>query len=203
MSGDREGPGRPPAPPPHPGAGAIGCLGYLLRRLRRAALHLGHDHRRTGRATLKIWIDADASPRDVKDLVFRAAKRLEIPAILVANQRLNPPLGNPWVTAVWVNGGPDIADQHIVDEAEPGDLVVTQDIPLAALLVPKGVAVLDPRGEEHTTETIGERLSVRDFMEQARTAGVVTGGPPPYDARAKQAFAAALDRALTRLQRHR
>ncbi len=156
-----------------------------------------------GSDTLKIWIDADASPRDVKELVFRAAKRLEIPTVLVANQRLNPPLGNPWVTAVWVNGGPDIADQHIVDEAEPGDLVVTQDIPLAALLVPKGVAVLDPRGEEHTTETIGERLSVRDFMEQARTAGVVTGGPPPYDARAKQAFAAALDRALTRLQRHR
>ena len=150
---------------------------------------------------MKIWIDADASPRDVKDLVFRAAKRLEIPTILVANQRLNPPLGNPWVTAVWVNGGPDIADQHIVDEAEPGDLVVTQDIPLAALLVPKGIAVLDPRGEEHTSETIGERLSVRDFMEQARTAGVVTGGPPPYDARAKQAFAGALDRALTRLRR--
>ncbi|MFN2316252.1 MAG: YaiI/YqxD family protein [Gemmatimonadales bacterium] len=150
---------------------------------------------------MKIWIDADASPRDVKDLVFRAAKRLEIPTILVANQRLHPPLGNPWVTAVWVNGGPDIADQHIVDEAEPGDLVVTQDIPLAALLVPKGIAVLDPRGEEHTPETIGERLSVRDFMEQARTAGVVTGGPPPYDARARQAFAGALDRALTRLLR--
>lgn len=139
----------------------------------------------------------------MKELVFRAAKRLEIATILVANQRLNPPLGNPWVTAVWVNGGPDVADQHIVDEAEPGDLVVTQDIPLAALLVPKGVAVLDPRGEEHTAETIGERLSVRDFMEQARTAGVVTGGPPPYDARAKQAFAAALDRALTRLRRAR
>lgn len=150
---------------------------------------------------MKIWIDADASPRDVKELVFRAAKRLQIPTILVANQRLNPPAGNPWITAVWVDGGPDIADQHIVDEAVAGDLVVTQDIPLAALLVPKGVAVLDPRGEEHTAETIGERLSVRDFMEQARTAGMVTGGPPPYDARARQKFAGALDRALTRLRR--
>ena len=133
--------------------------------------------------------------------MFRAAKRLGVPAILVANQRLQPPLGNPFVSTVWVDGGPDVADQHIADEAVAGDLVVTQDIPLAALLVPKAVAVLDPRGEEHTAETIGERLSVRDFMERYRTAGGVTGGPPPYDARAKQAFAAALDRVLTRLLR--
>jgi uncharacterized protein YaiI (UPF0178 family) len=139
----------------------------------------------------------------VKDLVFRAAKRLNLPTILVANQRLQPPAGNPLVTAVWVDGGPDVADQHIATEAEPGDLVVTQDIPLAALLVPKGVAVLDPRGDEHTPDTIGERLSVRDFMEQLRTAGAVTGGPPPYNAQAKQAFAAALDRTLTRLLRGR
>jgi hypothetical protein len=152
---------------------------------------------------VKIWIDADAAPRDVKELVFRAAQRLQLPAILVANQRLQTPPGNPMVSAVWVDGGPDVADQHIAAEAQAGDLVVTQDIPLAALLVPKGVAVLDPRGDEHTAETIGERLSIRDFMEQARTAGVVTGGPPPYDARARQAFAAALDRTLVRLLRNR
>lgn len=121
----------------------------------------------------------------------------------MANLRLQPPPGNSFVTAVWVDGGPDVADQHIATRAEPGDLVITQDIPLAALLVPKGVAVLDPRGEEHTAETIGERLSVRDFMEQYRTAGGVTGGPPPYDASAKNAFAAALDRTLTRLLRPR
>ncbi len=137
----------------------------------------------------------------MKELVFRAAKRLSLPAVLVANSRLQPPPGNPMVTAVWVEGGPDVADQHIVDEALPGDLVVTQDIPLASLLVPRGIAVLDPRGTEHTEETIGERLSLRDFMEQARGAGAVTGGPPPYDARSKQAFAAALDRTLTRLLR--
>jgi uncharacterized protein YaiI (UPF0178 family) len=137
----------------------------------------------------------------VKELVFRAAKRLGIEAVLVANQRLQTPPGNPLVTAVWVDGGADVADQYIADHAGAGDLVVTQDVPLAALLVPKQVAVLDPRGEEHTAETIGERLSVRDFMEQARMAGAVTGGPPPYDARAKQAFAAALDRVLTRLRR--
>lgn len=132
--------------------------------------------------------------------MFRAAKRMEVETILVANQRLQTPVGNPQVSAVWVDGGPDVADQHIVDHAEEGDLVVTQDIPLAALLVPQGIVVLDPRGEEHTMETIGERLSIRDFMEQARTAGVVTGGPPPFDARARQAFASALDRALTRLR---
>ncbi len=133
--------------------------------------------------------------------MFRAAKRLGIEAVLVANQRLQPPPGNPLVTAVWVDGGADVADQYIAAHAGAGDLVVTQDVPLAALLVPKQVAVLDPRGEEHTAETIGERLSVRDFMEQARMAGAVTGGPPPYDARARQAFAAALDRVLTRLRR--
>jgi uncharacterized protein YaiI (UPF0178 family) len=150
---------------------------------------------------MKIWIDADAAPREVKELVFRAAKRLGVETLLVANQRLQTPPGNPLVSAVWVDGGPDVADQHIAMHASAGDLVVTQDVPLAALLVPKGVAVLDPRGEEHTAETIGERLSVRDFMEQARMAGMVTGGPAPYGATAKQAFGDALDRVLSRLRR--
>jgi uncharacterized protein YaiI (UPF0178 family) len=135
--------------------------------------------------------------------VFRSARRLGIETVLVANQRLQTPLGNPLVSAVRVDGGADVADQYIAAHAEAGDLVVTQDVPLAALLVPRRITVLDPRGEEHTAETIGERLSVRDFMEQARLAGIVTGGPPPYDARARQAFAAALDRVLTRLRRPR
>jgi uncharacterized protein YaiI (UPF0178 family) len=152
---------------------------------------------------LKIWIDADAAPRDVKELVYRAARRLEIETVLVANQRLQTPPGNPLVTAVQVEGGADVADRYIAEHAAAGDLVVTQDIPLAALLVPRAIAVLDPRGDEHTLETVGERLSVRDFMEQARLAGMVTGGPPPYDARARQAFAGALDRVLTRLRRAR
>ena len=121
----------------------------------------------------------------------------------MANQRLQTPTGNHLVTAVRVDGGPDVADQYIAQHAQPGDLVVTQDIPLAALLVPKQVVVLDPRGAEHTAETIGERLSVRDFMEALRMAGTATSGPPPYDARARQAFAAALDRALTALLRPR
>ena len=135
--------------------------------------------------------------------MFRSARRLGIETVLVANQRLQTPLGNPLVSAVRVDGGADVADQYIAAHAEAGDLVVTQDVPLAALLVARRIAVLDPRGEEHTAETIGERLSVRDFMEQARLAGIVTGGPPPYDARARQAFAAALDRVLTRLRRPR
>lgn len=133
--------------------------------------------------------------------MFRAAKRLGIETVLVANQRLQTPPGNPLVTAVWVDGGADVADQYIAAHASAGDLVVTQDVPLAALLVPKQVAVLDPRGDEHTAETIGERLSLRDFMERARLAGAATGGPPPYNARDKQAFATALDRVLTRLRR--
>lgn len=152
---------------------------------------------------MKIWVDADAAPREVKELVFRAAKRLQVETILVANQRLQPPAGNPLVTAVRVDGGPDVADQYIAEHAELGDLVVTQDIPLAALLVPRQIVVLDPRGEEHTAETIGERLSIRDFMDRVRLAGGITGGPPPFDARARQAFAGALDRALTRLRRGR
>jgi uncharacterized protein YaiI (UPF0178 family) len=150
---------------------------------------------------MRIWSDADATPRDVKEIVFRAARRLEIPTVLVANKRLDTPLGNPMITAVQVPGGPDVADQHIVDHAQDDDLVVTQDIPLAALLVQRGIVVLDPRGEEHTEETIGERLSIRNLMESFRGAGVVTGGPAPFSARDKQSFASALDRALTRMRR--
>ena len=150
---------------------------------------------------MKIWIDADAAPRDVKEIVFRAARRLRLETVMVANQRLTPPPGNPFVTAVRVEGGPDVADLHIAAHAEPGDLAVTADIPLASTLVEKRVRVLDPRGEEYTAESIGERLSVRDFMDGLRGAGVETGGARPYGDRDKQAFAAALDRVLTRLLR--
>jgi hypothetical protein len=152
---------------------------------------------------MKIWIDADAAPRDVKEIVFRAAKRVAMDTVMVANQRLPVPLDNPFVTAVRVEGGPDVADRHIADHAEPGDVAVTADIPLAALLVAKGVHTLDPRGDEFDAESIGERLAVRDFMDGLRGAGVETGGARPYGARDKQAFAAALDRVLTRARRAR
>lgn len=135
--------------------------------------------------------------------MFRAARRLELEAVMVANMRLTPPPGNPFVQAVRVEGGPDVADRHIAEHAAAGDLAVTADIPLAAALVEKRVAVLDPRGQEYTAETIGERLAVRDFMDGLRGAGVETGGARPYGDRDKQAFAAALDRTLTRLLRAR
>ena len=152
---------------------------------------------------MKLWLDADAAPRDVKDVCLRASDRLKLETVLVANQRLQLSPGYAHVTAVRVDGGPDVADRYIAEHAEPGDVAVTADIPLAALLVPKGVVVIDPRGEEYTAESIGERLSVRDFMDGLRGAGVDTGGHAAYGAREKQAFANALDRALTRALRRR
>src|SRR5687768_2610569 len=150
---------------------------------------------------MKLWLDADAAPRDVKEVCFRASERLELETILVANQRIQLPLGYRHLSAVRVDGGPDVADQYIAEHAVTGDVAVTADIPLAAILVPKGVVVIDPRGEEYTAESIGERLSVRNFMDGLRGAGVETGGNAAWGAREKQAFANALDRALTRASR--
>jgi uncharacterized protein YaiI (UPF0178 family) len=152
---------------------------------------------------LKIWIDADAAPRDVKEMVFRAARRLRVDVALVANQHLSAPPGNPFVTAVRVAGGPDVADRHIAEHAAPGDLAVTADIPLAARLVEKGVVVIDPRGAEYTADNVGDRLAVRDLMSGLRGAGLDTDGPRPYQPKDRQAFASALDRALTRALRAR
>ena len=152
---------------------------------------------------MKLWLDADAAPRDVKDICYRASERLALETILVANQRLQLPLGYQHLSAVRVDGGPDVADRYIAEHAEAGDVAVTADIPLAALLVPKGIVVIDPRGDEYTLESIGERLSVRNFMDGLRGAGVETGGHAAYGAREKQAFANALDRALTRARRMR
>jgi uncharacterized protein len=151
---------------------------------------------------MRLWIDADAAPREVKEIVYRAAQRLELETVLVANRRLQGPVGNRFVSAVRVEGGPDEADRHIAEHARAGDVAVTADIPLAAALVEKGVAVIDPRGDEYTAETIGERLAVRDFMDGLRGAGVETGGSRPYGPRDKQTFAGALDRALTRALRN-
>lgn len=152
---------------------------------------------------MKIWVDADAAPRDVKEILYRAAMRLELETILVANQPLGTPRHNPHVSAVQVRGGPDVADRHIVEHAAEGDLAITADIPLAADLVDKGVVVLDPRGELYSAENVRERLSIRDFMDSLRGAGVETGGSKPYGKKEKQAFAAALDRVLTAAVRGR
>jgi hypothetical protein len=150
---------------------------------------------------MKLWLDADAAPRDVKDVCFRASERLALDTVLVANQRVQLPLGYTYLSTIRVGDGADIADHYIAEHAEKGDVAVTADIPLAALLVPKGVVVIDPRGEEYTPEIIGERLSVRNFMDSLRSSGIETGGHAAYGAREKQAFANALDRALTKARR--
>lgn len=152
---------------------------------------------------MKLWLDADAAPRDVKEVCYRASDRLGLETVLVANQRLQLPIGYKHLSAVRVEGGPDVADAYIAEHSLAGDVAVTADIPLAALLVPKGVIVIDPRGDEYTTESIGERLSVRNFMDGLRSTGVETGGHAPYGQKEKQAFANALDRALTRAIRQR
>ena len=147
---------------------------------------------------MKLWIDADAVPAPIKDLIIRAATKRSIPAIFVSDKfvRLPP---SPLLTYLSVERGPDAADQYIVATAEPGDLAVTQDIPLAALLVAKGVPAIDPRGDVHTANSVRERLSVRNFMEDLRGAGLTTGGPAPFNTKDRQRFADALDRELTRL----
>ncbi len=152
---------------------------------------------------MRLWIDADAAPLMVKEVCYRASDRLQLDTVFVANMRLQLPPGYTYLSAVRVDSGADEADRYIAEHAEAGDVAVTADIPLAALLVPKGVAVIDPRGEEYTAEVIGERLSVRNFMDGLRSAGVETGGHAAYGAREKQAFSNALDRALTRALRTR
>jgi uncharacterized protein YaiI (UPF0178 family) len=152
---------------------------------------------------MRLWLDADATPRDVKEICIRASERLKLETVLVANHRVEIPRGYAHLSTVRVEGGPDVADRYIAERAETGDVAVTADIPLAAILVPKGVVVIDPRGDEYTEESIGERLSVRNFMDGLRSTGVETGGHATYGQREKQAFANALDRALTRGRKQR
>lgn len=144
---------------------------------------------------MRIWVDADACPVVIRDIIFRAARRTETAVTLVANQPVRIPR-SPLIQTVQVPQGFDVADNHIVREAAPGDLVVTADIPLAAEVIEKGARALNPRGELYTRNNIRERLSMRDFMDELRGSGVQTGGPPPLGAREKHAFAAALDRLL-------
>ena len=146
---------------------------------------------------VKIWIDADACPGPVRDIVFRAVRRVGVPVTRVANRPLPLPR-SPLLAAVRVGPGLDEADHYLVQAAEADDLVITADIPLAARLVARGVAALNPRGDEYTAENIQERLTLRNLKEELRSAGATTGGPMPYHNRDKQAFANALDRWLAR-----
>ena len=149
---------------------------------------------------MHIWVDADACPGPIKDILFRVAERLKLPLTLVANKPLRTP-PSPYIRAIQVPQGFDVADERIAAEVAAGDLVVTADIPLAAAVIAKGGTVIDPRGEQFSTENIQERLALRNFMEQQRAAGVQTGGPAPFSARDQKAFADRLDRLLARMPR--
>jgi uncharacterized protein YaiI (UPF0178 family) len=144
---------------------------------------------------VKIWVDADACPRPIKEILFRAADRTATKMTLVANHALHTP-PSPHINMVQVPGGFDVADNRIVRDMEPGDLVITADIPLAAEVINQGGHALNPRGELYTTDNIRQRLSMRDFMEELRGTGVNTGGPAALSQTDRQAFANALDRFL-------
>jgi len=148
---------------------------------------------------LQIWIDADACPKVIKEILFRAAERVQVPLILVANQVVQVPRSR-WIRTVRVTAGFDVADHYIAERVQPGDLVVTADIPLAAAVVENGGEALNPRGERYTTENIRERLAMRNFMEELRGAGVQTGGPATLDQADRKAFADSLDRLLSRIR---
>ena len=141
---------------------------------------------------MRIWVDADACPRAIKEILFRAANRVCTPLVLVANRSISVP-PSPYIRTVRVSGGFDEADQQIAGKVQPGELVVTADIPLAAAVVAKGAHALNPRGEFYTKETVGERLSLRDFMEELRSSGIDTGGPGAFSKRDCQKFANQLD----------
>lgn len=144
-----------------------------------------------------IWVDADACPGPVKEILFRAAERAQVQVTLIANQCLRTP-GSRFVRAIQVAGGFDVADDAIVERAGPDDLVVTQDIPLAARVIDKGAQAINPRGVRFTPDSIAQQLSMRNFMEELRGAGVDTGGPSAFHARDRQAFANQLDAWLSR-----
>jgi uncharacterized protein YaiI (UPF0178 family) len=146
---------------------------------------------------MRIWVDADACPVAIKDILFRAAERAKVHITLVANQSIRVPFSQ-FVHSMRVASGFNAADARIVELIEPGDLVITADIPLAALVVEKKAEALNPRGERYTAENIRERLSIRNFMEELRGGGVSTGGPAALSARDRQAFANQLDSLLAR-----
>lgn len=146
---------------------------------------------------MHIWVDADACPRVIKDILFRAAERVGVSMTLVANQPVSVPASR-LVRSIQVAPGFDVADNEILKRIDAGDLVITADIPLAAEVVAKGGHALNPRGEIYTKENIRERLNMRDFMETLRSSGIQTGGPAALDARDRQAFGNTLDAFLAR-----
>jgi len=146
---------------------------------------------------MHIWVDADACPRVIKDILFRVAQRTKVPVTLVANHALSTP-ATTWIKSVQVPAGFDVADNYIVQNVELGDLVITQDIPLAAEIVEKGIDAVNPRGEHYTAANIRQRLAMRNFMEEMRSIGEASGGPAKFSQMDRQAFANVLDRFLAK-----
>lgn len=146
---------------------------------------------------MHIWVDADACPTVIKDILYRAAERVELPLTLVANQPLQTPASR-FIKSIQVSAGFDVADDFIVQQVETGDLVITADIPLAAEVIEKGGHALNPRGEFYTPENIRQRLAMRDFMETMRGSGIHTGGPAALNQKDRMNFANQLDSFLAK-----
>ena len=146
---------------------------------------------------MQVWVDADACPGEIKEMLFRAAERRQIKMTLVANQPMWTPKSE-YVDNIVVASGANVADQKIVALLAPGDLVITADVPLAADVVAKGAQALNPRGELYTDSNVGERLAVRNMLDEMRGGGAITGGPANFNAKDKQTFANQLDRWLTK-----
>lgn len=146
---------------------------------------------------MRIWVDADACPNVIKDILYRAAERVGVELTLVANQPLTTPRSK-FINSKQVPGGFDVADNWIVKAAQSGDLVITADIPLAAEVVGKGALALNPRGQLYTEENVRERLNLRDMMDELRSTGAITGGPSAITRSDRQAFANQLDSLLTK-----
>ena len=144
---------------------------------------------------MQVWVDADACPTAIKEILFRAAERLRIPLTLVANRPLRTPPSS-FIRTVQVLPGFDVADKEIVERVQTDDLVITADIPLAAEVIARGARALDPRGELYTPDNIGEKLQMRNFMDQLRASGVQTSGPAAFDQADRRRFADRLDRLL-------
>ena len=153
--------------------------------------------RMKGNRSMQIWVDADACPGEIKELLYRAAERMKIKLTLVANQSLRIPRSE-YIDTVLVRDGANVADRRIVELVAPGDLVVTADIPLAADVVAKGAEAIDPRGGLYTRANIGERLAMRNVIDQLRGGGQMNGGPPNFGPKDRQTFANQLDRWLVK-----
>lgn len=151
---------------------------------------------------MKIWIDADASPRVIKEIIFRTSQRLTIPVYLVANTTLARH-ETGLIKSILVPAGFDVADDYIAEHAAPEDLVITADIPLAARVVANGGIALDPRGELYTEENVGERLSMRNLMMELRAEGIAQGGPAQFSMTDRQHFASSFDRIINRMHKGR